>query len=228
MSIPPDIKVPEVFLCLIARCCYTIIVIGAGLIACTVKQQFTALGWVMDDKDQYITEECRQIEDKDYNEFIQIMRAYLPGSDEDMVGRMYEKYREAFVGYFIDGRLAGICFGWPRREQVALDASFQLDGIAIIHPYNARGRGSRLISFFEQRVKGMGYGMITLGSADGYVEGFYMKNGYEPAEYKVLRKDKDAYVHRIPSVSDYYRLDRAEIMKRVDGYHGFIVFRKDL
>ena len=57
-----------------------------------------------------------------------------------------------------------------------------LDGIAIVQPYNAVGRGGKLISLFEQCVSALGYKNISLGSADGYVERFYIKNGYTPVE----------------------------------------------
>lgn len=171
-------------------------------------------------------EVCKHIEKEEYNKFIHIMRLYLPDSDEGMVNRMYEKYKNTFVGYYLDDSLIGICYGWPRSEIVAEDDSYTIDGIAIVHPFNAEGRGGRLLAYFEQRVKELGFCKISLGSADGYVERFYLKNGYVPKEYKVLRNNKEAYIHNILTVQDYHMLNRDEIIEREKGYHGFIVFRK--
>ncbi len=171
---------------------------------------------------------CKNIEKADYNKFIDIMKLYLPDSDESLVNRMYEKYKNTFVGYYIDDLLVGICYGWPRREAVADDESYTIEGIAIIHPFNAQGRGPKLLAYFEQRVKELGFFKISVGSADGYVERFYLKNGYIPKEYKVLRNDKEAYVHKILTDQDYHMLNRNELIQRVKGYHGFIVLCKDI
>lgn len=173
-------------------------------------------------------EECKIIRDEDYGAFEAIMNDYLPGNSAEKVLGMYRKYRDAFVGYYKEDNLIGICYGWPRSEEVAEDSSFSIVGIAIVHPNHAQGRGAKLLSYFEQKVKEMGFTKVSVGSADGYVEKFYMQNGYIPKEYKVLRDGQDTYVHLLSSPMDYERLNKEEILRQVDGYHGFIVFEKTL
>lgn len=171
-------------------------------------------------------EQCKTISQDDYLSFLKIMDEYLPGDNEEQIYRMYKKYHSAFVGYYLEDILIGICYGWPRSEVVEDDFSFSLSGIAIIHPHNSQGRGSKLISYFEESVKGMGYNNVSVGSADGYVEKFYMQNGYKPVQYKVLREGKDTYIHPLNSIEDYQQLNKDNIMENVNGYHGFVVFDK--
>ncbi len=171
-------------------------------------------------------EACSNIKSKDYNSFIRIIEEYLPGNSENQIRKMYKKHKNTFVGYYLDETLIGICYGWPRKEEAVKEHSFSIAGIAIIHPYNAQGRGAKLITYFEQKVIEMGYDTISVGSADGYVEKFYLKNGYIPTEYKVLREGKETYVHPISSFKDYQDLNKDEVIRKVGGYHGFIVFYK--
>jgi GNAT superfamily N-acetyltransferase len=61
----------------------------------------------------------------------------------------------------------------------------QLQGIAIQSDYAGQGYGSQLLNRFEEQVRQRGGRMVSLGSAAGYVEHFYLKNGYVPVEYLV-------------------------------------------
>ena len=58
-----------------------------------------------------------------------------------------------------------------------------LQGIAVRETVYGQGYGSRMLGFFEQQVKHAGYEAVSLGSAGGYVDRFYLKNGYEPIEF---------------------------------------------
>ena len=82
--------------------------------------------------------------------------------------------------------IIGVCFGYECRQD-----EFCLDGIAIIHPHNGLGKGGKLLAFFETQVAALGYKKISLGSADGYVEKFYLKNGYTPTELKMYAETND-------------------------------------
>lgn len=175
-------------------------------------------------------EYCRGIEKADYDRFLEIMHEYLFG-DDDFIARMYEKYPKVYGGYFIDGLMVGVCYGWPRSEQVTDDDSFTLEGIALIEPYNKCGRGSKLLAFFEEGVKELGFGRASVGSAGGYVEKYYMKNVYRPIEFKVIIEEKSTYVLKINSMDEYNRLnekERERIIEEVGGCHSFIVFDKVL
>lgn len=173
-------------------------------------------------------EYCRRITKDDIARFDAIRHEYLFG-DDGFIMAMYEKYPEAYGGYFIDGMMAGVCYGWPRSEQVDNDDSFTLDGIALIEPYNKCGRGSRLLEFFVDAANSLGYPRVSVGSAGGYVERYYLKNGFLPIEFKVLIPDEPAYVLSIGSIEEYAALTetkRDEIIASAGGNHSFIVFEK--
>lgn len=175
-----------------------------------------------------MSEQCRKIEPIELDEFLLIMREYLPGSSEEWVRSMYLKYPSAFIGYYKEGQLIGVCYGWPRSEVVPQDSSFTLDGIAIIHPYHAMGRGKKLIACFEEAVRTLKFETITVGSANGYVERFYWNCGYRPIEYKVQTLDGKMVVISLQTEDMYYNLNRNEILEREHGIGGFIVFEKRL
>ena len=117
----------------------------------------------------------------DYSEFESLVAEYLPGTSMESLRNMYTNFPSACVGYYIDGRLLGCCYGAGEA-----DGHFALDGIAIVFPFNAHGKGGALLAFFEKQVAALGYKRISLGSAGGYVERFYLKNGYTAIELKIL------------------------------------------
>lgn len=171
---------------------------------------------------------CRGITRNDIARFDEIRHEYLFGDDEFIMS-MYEKYPEAYGGYFIDDMMVGVCYGWPRSEQVDDDDSFTLDGIALIEPYNKCGRGSLLLKFFVDSAGKLGYGRVSVGSAGGYVERYYLKNGFRPIEFKVMIEDAPTFVLPVASMDEYNALTdarRAEIVEAVGGNHSFIVFDK--
>ena len=49
--------------------------------------------------------------------------------------------------------------------------------------YAGRGFGSRLLQYFDRQIERAGYTVCSLGSAGGYVEHFYIKNGYRPNKF---------------------------------------------
>ena len=181
-------------------------------------------------------ETVKIIPKSDYIYLKQIVEEYLSLSNLE---KICEQFPSAVVGYYIDDKLIGVCFGFEIDDE-----NFTLDGIAIIEPYNAKGRGGRLISLFEQNVSALGYKNISLGSADGYVERFYIKNGYTPIELKIYSQDDweeksknskypIAYTQKegdkiklVIKVDDYNSMNKAEITKYYNGKDSFFVFEK--
>lgn len=180
-------------------------------------------------------EKCMPIHKRDLPGALKIAGEYLPGYSADEIAAMYREYPTAAVGYYIDGRLIGFCFGRPSGKN-----HFQLCGIAIVSPNNQCGRGGKLLKAFEENAAALGYGTVSLGSAGGYVERFYIKNGYTPVEFKVLSRKlpEGCNMDRVETegtdyklvkiIGDYSSLNREEIIQRCKGYHSFIVFEKRL
>lgn len=117
-------------------------------------------------------------EDELQGAYAPIARDYL---DEESLETWCSERRanpELTVGCFLPGRLIGLCYGSPDLPDGVI-----LDGIAMLDGYAGRGFGSRLLQYFDGQVERAGYTVCSLGSAGGYVEHFYIKNGYRPSKF---------------------------------------------
>ena len=86
----------------------------------------------------------------------------------------------------VDGAVAGVAFGHADGAGGAT-----LEGITVDDAHTAHGLGSALLACFEEAAGHLGYRNVNLGSGDGYVEHFYVKNGYQQTEYMVVIPDGD-------------------------------------
>ncbi|MCL2363031.1 MAG: hypothetical protein FWC71_00020 [Defluviitaleaceae bacterium] len=183
----------------------------------------------------------------DYPRLHAIVAEYLPGTEAAALDKMCADNPFAMVGYYHENEchkseLIGVCYGGAGK-----DGDFSLDGIAIVHPHNAQGWGGELLAFFEAQVAALGYTSVSLGSADGYVERFYLKNGYTPTELKMYvtadcdpSSAKDASLpvsytqpegsrlKLVFSVDNYHEIDKASLCKHYNGSDAFYVFVKKL
>lgn len=153
--------------------------------------------------------------------FYEIAAEYLPGSREDTMRCRAVKYPKAFVLLMAGDEAAGIAFGWPRKSDAPEDDSFCLDGIAVKTPYWRKGYGSLLLAAFENAALEYGFPLVSVGSAGGYVEQFYISNGYLPAEYKRYTDDGIVSDHQFEGLTDYQTYQRPEA-------DGFVVMKKRL
>ena len=183
-------------------------------------------------------ETVKNIPDEDFAALSAIAAEYL-GQDTADLKTMYEKAPRAFAGYYIDDKLVGCCYG-----KGSDGGSFTLEGIAVIHPYHAQSRGGKLLAFFEKCVAAQGYTHIGLGSAGGYVEHFYMKNGYRPTALKILVEGESwkshelhpviaiesqgPYTKLVLSADQYTAMDKDTITRYYGGVESFFVFEKTL
>ncbi len=153
--------------------------------------------------------------------FYALLCEYLPGSEPQTVREQARRYPEAALVLECAGRAAGVAFGWPGKGENPERKNFQLDGIAVSMPYQRRGLGSRLLRAFEQAAVRYGCNTISLGSAGGAAERFYLKNGYRPVCYKIYEGGAIRPVKRFADVGDYERYRRPDA-------EGFVVMEKDL
>jgi beta-phosphoglucomutase-like phosphatase (HAD superfamily)/GNAT superfamily N-acetyltransferase len=84
----------------------------------------------------------------------------------------------------VKGAVAGVAFGRPDGHGGAT-----LEGITVDDAHTSHGLGSLLLARFEQAAANAGFRTVSVGSADGYVEHFYLKNGYRQTEYMVVIPD---------------------------------------
>lgn len=136
-------------------------------------------------------------------DFFALATEYLPGSDEEKMRRRAGRYPRAFVALVTEGELAGVAFGWPRELDAPEDKSFSLDGIAVREPYQRNGYGRLLLDAFLSAAKEYGYSLVSVGSAGGYVETFYIENGFIPTEYKIYTENGIKSVHKFADLEDY-------------------------
>ncbi len=133
-------------------------------------------------------ETIRNIRSGDLLQAAAFIEEYLPG-DSDIFFRMYEKYPDLFAGCFMEDILIGICYGYPFAEQRPGEIDkMLLRGIAVRFDYQKSGLGSKLLGYFEDQVRKRGRWTISVGSAGGYVDWFYLKNKYVPIKYCIKRK----------------------------------------
>lgn len=168
------------------------------------------------------------IQDSDWITFLKIMKEYLPDTEVEVATQKREQYPIAFVGYYQENQLIGIAFGWPRKEELKNMQTITLQGIAIEWDYKANGIGSKLLRFWEQQVKAIGYKKAGVGSADGYVEHFYQKNGYQPICYKLFDSEGIAYEFPIRDALELEAFDREKVIKEHGGNQGFLVLEHEL
>ena len=105
-----------------------------------------------------------------------LAQAYVPDWHERFRSVAATDPELALVAVDSAGRIVGVCFGTPSNST---EGELTLDGIAVEADCWQNGIGSALLAEFERRVRDRGYASIGLGSAGGYVDAFYAKNGYQ-------------------------------------------------
>ncbi len=98
----------------------------------------------------------------------------------------FARHPELTIALTIDGTVEGVAFGHPDVEGGAI-----LEGITVDDAHTAHGLGSLLLVRFEQAAADAGCCDVSLGSGGGYVEHFYLKNGYRQTEYLIAIPDGD-------------------------------------
>ena len=154
-------------------------------------------------------------------EFYSLAAEYLPGSSPKKMRERAEMFPEAFIALEQDGEVIGICFGWARKLDAPEDLSFVLNGLAIKSDFQKNGYGKILLDAFEKAAAGYWYSLISVGSAGGYVEKFYMDCGFIPKEYKVWENGSAKIEKTFENTADYLSYKR----KNADG---FVVMEKEL
>ena len=186
-------------------------------------------------------EEINEIKKAEFGTLNNIVQEYLPGTTENELYKMFTNENSVFIGYYMENKLVGVCFGETYNKDY-----FGIMGIAIIHPYIKQGRGSKLLNYFENIVKSKGHKNLSVGSADGYVEHFYLKNGFVLSSLKILTENdtwtkkenklypiskiekQDIYTKLVIENICYETTDKDEVCKYYGGCDRFYVFEKKI
>lgn len=148
--------------------------------------------------------DLRQVPAQDFDAVYRMLCERTGERDRDAVESWYDDYPELFWGAYDQGELVGFALGRPRTE-----SSVELVGIAVDDEHTRMGVGSRLLDAFEGTVADLGYDRVSLGSAGGYVDEFYVSNGYYP-ESILVRTARDDLPER-------YRERFAVLREREEG-----------
>lgn len=147
--------------------------------------------------------------------FDALVKEYLPGSDIQCIHQKVDEGDGIALLALEQDTVLGCVYGWatPRENE------YVLDGIAVEYHHWRAGIGTALLCAFETKVKQRGYTLISLGSADGFVETFYISNGYQPSCYKIYREDEIVTVCSFSDMESYFSYQRPET-------DGFVVMEK--
>ncbi|MBQ6174478.1 MAG: GNAT family N-acetyltransferase [Clostridia bacterium] len=151
--------------------------------------------------------------------FLTLATEYLPGSDPARMTEMASRWPHTFLTASDEasGETAGIAFGWLRA---GCTEEFCLDGIAVQAPFQRRGIGTGLLRAFERAAAGYGARLVSLGSAEGGAERFYLENGYRPVRFRTSSDGTVRTLREYASVTDYETWPRP--------CEGFVVMEKAL
>lgn len=153
--------------------------------------------------------------------FYSLVEEYLPDSDPAQLKEYAKLFPKAFLVLLQDAEVIGVAFGWDRKLRFPEDDSFVLNGIAVRSDKQRNGYGKLLLQAFEQAVKEYGAPSVSLGSARGYVEQFYIDCGYTPTEYKVWENGAPVVEKQFADMDDYRSYSR-------QNEDGFVVMQKKL
>jgi GNAT superfamily N-acetyltransferase len=130
--------------------------------------------------------DCSRLMPEQLAAAVELAAEFLLQSGTDALMADFAAHPELAIALTIDGTVAGVAFGHPNGKDGAT-----LDGITVDDAYTTQGLGSLLLARFERAAANAGYRDVSLGSAGGYVEHFYLKNGYHQTEYMVVIPDGD-------------------------------------
>ncbi len=124
--------------------------------------------------------EIHPLQESELRQAHDIKVEYLEDGSFEAWSSDWKSHPELTVSCLFEGQLIGVAYGRPSPQK---DGDVILEGIAVIQPHAGQGIGSQLLHFFERQAEKGGHSSVSLGSAGGYVEHFYMKNGYRPVEF---------------------------------------------
>lgn len=140
--------------------------------------------------------DVRRVPESDFDVVYSLLCARVGDRDRSLVREWYDAHPELFRAAYHDEDadvdtgahevVVGFALGRERRA-----SSVELAGIGVREPHTRRGIGSRLLTAFEDAAADLGFDRVSLGSAGGYVDDFYLANGYEPESILVRLHPED-------------------------------------
>lgn len=137
--------------------------------------------------------DVRPVSESDLEAFRRLHNRYVDRDASPATVRdWYRAHPDLLVGAYRDGGLVGHCLGRPWDE-----ATVEVAGVSVVPDRRREGVGTALLAALEERAAASGLDRVTLASAGGYVDEFYLRNGYAP-ESVLVRLDPDDLPERDP------------------------------
>ncbi len=154
----------------------------------------------------------RPIEKKELPKFLKFEKDYTK-NDESLkkISNRFAKYPDLFIGCYVNNELIGEISGFVRGNIVILKS------IATKDKHQKQGIGRKLLEFFEKQAKKYS-NIVSVASAEGYVELFYQKSGYKPRLIMLQ-------VHKKNLPPDYKEKNYRVIDERDEGNIKFLYFK---
>ena len=135
------------------------------------------------------------------------------------IKKIYFKLPNLFVGCFNRNNLIGYIF----LDNLKRD--YFIEGMAVKHKYWRKGIGSKLLRRIETQARQERIKKITVGVAPiGWVERFYMKNGYKPYLFLVRTKKKKIYI----KVHKYNSNQKEKVKEKLNASEVLYIMKKDI
>jgi GNAT superfamily N-acetyltransferase len=150
-----------------------------------------------------------------------LVGSLLPGMEEAF-GACVARAPELALVAVQGTEVVGVCFAAVPHEGEGV----VLDGLAVDGARVREGLGSRLLAAFEERVAAAGFTRVSLGSAEGYVEDFYLQNGYIPVEFQVTTAEGEPPLDESLEVLRFREADEALVLN-VASEHGYTQAEKE-
>lgn len=160
-----------------------------------------------------------ELSEENREAFYAMIREYLPHSNIEKIKTRSLQYPGAFKVALLGANVIGVVYGWPRILDAAGDDTFTLDGIAICSSCHRKGYGRKLLQAFERAVREYGFLKVSVGSAGGYAECFYIACGYRPVQYKIYQGESIVVAYEFKEMEEYVKYQRPDC-------NGFTVLEK--
>jgi GNAT superfamily N-acetyltransferase len=183
----------------------------------------------------------RPVSEAGFDAVAEMHHACIDDRPRETLRSWYDARPGLFRGAYDRGDLVGFALGRHREGDTA-----ELVGIAVEDAYTRQGVGSRLLASFEDAADALGFERVSLGSAGGYVDEFYLANGYEPESvlvrtspgdlpenyrdrFDVLRERDDDGTRKVYVAADGYDPGQVEAVREAfDDPEAVYIMEKDL
>lgn len=122
---------------------------------------------------------------RDYQKVHRFKKKWTGARSYGYEKKKWSKRPSLVIACYDKQKLIGICTGFKRKGFIILGS------IAVEGKYQRKGIGSKMLRFFEKEARKLGERTLSVASAEGYVERFYLMNKFKPSSLLVrIRRNK--------------------------------------